>query len=55
MTKEELDIKEQEVWDTFKKGGPFAHNIIGMTLIIIERHNKERADKIYKELQDQGF
>lgn len=55
MTKTELYDLVEKIWETFYEGGGFAHNLISIDLRKIAAHDKELADEVYQELQEEGF
>lgn len=57
MASRELTASELEerIWETFEGGGNYAHNIIQLDLRALSKIDKTLADRIYAELQDQGY
>ena len=51
----ELDKLAEEVRTTFAHGGPFAHNIISLTLTRMAKIDKDAATKLYNEICEEGF
>lgn len=45
----------QAIYKTAKNGGPFAHNLIGITLQTIAKTNRPLADEIYQDLINAGI
>ena len=44
-----------KIYETYNNGGPFAHNLIGMTLSHIAKTNEPLAEAIHADLQEQGY
>lgn len=59
MTTEQKEQKlqklEQEARKAFAHGGPFAHNIIRMALQEMQGIDNDRAQAVFKDLQEEGY
>lgn len=54
--KKQLTDDTQAIWDTFSRGGNFAHNMVTLKLqMMAEKHGKKAADGVYEELIEAGF
>ncbi len=55
MTKEEQDKIAKEIEDVFVRNAPYSHNVITLSLQLLAKHDKPRADAIYANLCERGF
>jgi len=53
-TEEVKSDKVKEIFETFKQGGTYAHNIIRLRLQQLAGHDKKLADETYNKLYDMG-
>lgn len=52
---EDINDQVDKIWATFRRGGPFSHNLVGMLLNTLSKSDKNLADITYDKLIKAGY
>ncbi len=55
VKKDSVKKQIRDIKKTWRAGGPYAHNMVQLSLQILAKTDKEAADRTYKEIQEMGY